>query len=99
MLDLSEESLEENLSTCEVYLQKLDALGVALEIELGCTGGEEDGVDNTGIDNSKLYTQPEDVALAYERLGKISDNFQSQQALEMYMEFTSQEMLAYNLKF
>lgn len=75
MLDLSEESLEENLSTCEVYLQKLDALGVALEIELGCTGGEEDGVDNTGIDNSKLYTQPEDVALAYERLGKISDKF------------------------
>lgn len=75
MLDLSEESLEENLSTCEVYLQKLDALGVALEIELGCTGGEEDGVDNTGIDNSKLYTQPEDVAFAYERLGKISDKF------------------------
>lgn len=75
MLDLSEENLEENLNTCEVYLQKLDILGVALEIELGCTGGEEDGVDNTGIDNSKLYTQPEDVALAYERLRKISDKF------------------------
>ncbi|TEY02411.1 class II fructose-bisphosphate aldolase [Campylobacter sp. US33a] len=75
MLDLSEESLEDNLSTCEAYLKKLDALGVSLEIELGCTGGEEDGVDNTGIDNAKLYTQPEDVALAYERLGKISDKF------------------------
>lgn len=75
MLDLSEESLEENLSTCEVYLERLDKLGICLEIELGCTGGEEDGVDNTGIDNAKLYTQPEDVALAYERLGKISNRF------------------------
>lgn len=75
MLDLSEESLEENLSTCEEYLKKLCALGISLEIELGCTGGEEDGVDNTGIDNAKLYTQSEDVALAYERLSKISDNF------------------------
>ncbi|MFB1644057.1 class II fructose-bisphosphate aldolase [Campylobacter molothri] len=75
MLDLSEESLEENLRTCEEYLKKLDTLGICLELELGCTGGEEDGVDNTGIDNAKLYTQPEDVALAYERLGKISDKF------------------------
>ncbi|MBZ7959839.1 class II fructose-bisphosphate aldolase [Campylobacter molothri] len=75
MLDLSEESLEENLRTCEEYLKKLDILGICLELELGCTGGEEDGVDNTGIDNAKLYTQPEDVALAYERLGKISDKF------------------------
>ena len=75
MLDLSEEDLEENLSTCEAYLKKLSALGICLEIELGCTGGEEDGVDNTGIDNAKLYTQPEDVALAYERLMKISDKF------------------------
>ncbi|MBM0636902.1 class II fructose-bisphosphate aldolase [Campylobacter sp. VicNov18] len=75
MIDLSEESLEENLSTCELYLKKLDALAIALEIELGCTGGEEDGVDNTSIDNSRLYTQPQDVALAYERLGKISDKF------------------------
>lgn len=75
MLDLSEESLEENLSTCEEYLEKLSALGICLEFELGCTGGEEDGVDNTGIDNAKLYTQPEDVALAYERLSKISDKF------------------------
>ena len=62
MLDLSEEDLEDNLSTCEDYLKKLSVLGISLEIELGCTGGEEDGVDNTGIDNAKLYTQPEDVA-------------------------------------
>ncbi|TQR34669.1 class II fructose-bisphosphate aldolase [Campylobacter sp. MIT 99-7217] len=75
MLDLSEESLEENLSTCEIYLKKLSELGICLELELGCTGGEEDGVDNTSIDNAKLYTQPEDVALAYERLMKISDKF------------------------
>ena len=75
MLDLSEESLEENLSTCERYLKILSELGICLEIELGCTGGEEDGVDNTGIDNAKLYTQPEEVAQAYERLSKISDKF------------------------
>lgn len=75
MLDLSEESLESNLSTCESYLKKLNELGICLEIELGCTGGEEDGVDNTGIDNARLYTQPADVALAYERLNKISDKF------------------------
>lgn len=75
MLDLSEEDLESNISTCEQYLKILSELGISLEIELGCTGGEEDGVDNTGIDNAKLYTQPEDVALAYERLKKISDNF------------------------
>ncbi len=75
MLDLSEEELDQNLSTCEEYLKKLDPLGICLEIELGCTGGEEDGVDNTDIDNSKLYTQPQDVALAYERLSKISDKF------------------------
>ena len=67
MLDLSEESLEENLSTCEKYLKELS--------ELGVTGGEEDGVDNTGVDNALLYTQPEDVAQAYERLSKISDRF------------------------
>lgn len=75
MLDLSEESLEENLSTCEKYLKELSELGISLEIELGVTGGEEDGVDNTSVDNALLYTQPEDVALAYERLGKISDKF------------------------
>ncbi|MBE3022289.1 class II fructose-bisphosphate aldolase [Campylobacter sp. RM13119] len=75
MLDLSEESLEENLSTCEKYLKELSDLDIALEIELGVTGGEEDGVDNTNVDNALLYTQPEDVALAYERLSKISDKF------------------------
>ncbi|CZE47277.1 class II fructose-bisphosphate aldolase [Campylobacter geochelonis] len=75
MLDLSEESLESNLSTCEEYLKKLSPLGISLEIELGVTGGEEDGVDNTNVDNALLYTQPQDVALAYERLKKISDRF------------------------
>ena len=75
MLDLSEESLEENLSTCEKYLAELSELGISLEIELGVTGGEEDGVDNTSVDNALLYTQPEDVARAYERLSKISDRF------------------------
>ncbi|WP_295146579.1 class II fructose-bisphosphate aldolase [uncultured Campylobacter sp.] len=75
MLDLSEESLNENLSTCEKYLAELSELGISLEIELGVTGGEEDGVDNTSVDNALLYTQPEDVAQAYERLLKISDKF------------------------
>ncbi|MGP1484707.1 MAG: class II fructose-bisphosphate aldolase [Campylobacter sp.] len=75
MLDLSEESLEENLQICENYLQKMSELGMNLEIELGVTGGEEDGVDNTSVDNALLYTQPADVALAYERLSKISKNF------------------------
>ena len=75
MLDLSEESFNENLSTCEKYLAELSELGISLEIELGVTGGEEDGVDNTSVDNALLYTQPEDVARAYERLSKISDRF------------------------
>jgi len=75
MLDLSEESLEDNISTCESYLERMSKIGMTLEIELGVTGGEEDGVDNTQIDNSALYTQPEDVALAYERLSRISDKF------------------------
>ncbi|MBE0492043.1 MAG: class II fructose-bisphosphate aldolase [Sulfurospirillum sp.] len=75
MLDLSEESLEENIATCEQYLKRMSKIGMTLEIELGCTGGEEDGVDNTKLDNSALYTQPQDVALAYERLSKISSNF------------------------
>ena len=75
MLDLSEESLDENLSTCEEYLKRMSKIGITLEIELGVTGGEEDGVDNTDIDSSKLYTQPEEVAEAYERLSKISPNF------------------------
>ena len=75
MLDLSEESLEENLSYCENYLKQMSAIGMTLEIELGITGGEEDGVDNTNVDNSLLYTQPEEVNEAYERLLKISDMF------------------------
>jgi fructose-bisphosphate aldolase, class II len=75
MLDLSEESLIENIETCKQYLKRMSAMGMTLEIELGITGGEEDGVDNTGIDSSKLYTQPADVAYAYEELSKISPDF------------------------
>lgn len=75
MLDLSEEPLHENIEICKRYLQRMDKLGMTLEIELGVTGGEEDGVDNSGVDSSKLYTQPEDVAFAYEQLSQISPRF------------------------
>ena len=75
MLDLSEEPLEENLEICAQYLKRMSKLGMTLEIELGITGGEEDGVDNTGVDSSKMYTQPEEVAKAYEVLSAISDKF------------------------
>jgi fructose-bisphosphate aldolase class II len=75
MLDLSEESLEENIEICKKYLTRMAKMDMTLEIELGITGGEEDGVDNTGVESSKLYTQPEDVAFAYEELMKISPNF------------------------
>ncbi|MEZ5072531.1 MAG: class II fructose-bisphosphate aldolase [Bacteroidales bacterium] len=75
MLDLSEEPLEENIATCKEYLARMSKMGMTLEIELGCTGGEEDGVDNTGMDNSLLYTQPADVAYAYEELSKVSPRF------------------------
>jgi fructose-bisphosphate aldolase class II len=75
MLDLSEEPIEENIATCKEYLKRMDKIGMTLEIELGVTGGEEDGVDNTGIDSSRLYTQPEEVAYAYRELSAISDNF------------------------
>ena len=75
MIDLSAESLEENITICEKYLQRMSKIGMTLEIELGVTGGEEDGVDNMHLDNASLYTQPEDVALAYERLSAISDKF------------------------
>ncbi len=75
MLDLSEEPLKENIEICKKYLQRMSKMGMTLEIELGVTGGEEDGVDNAGLDNSLLYTQPEDVAYAYEELNKISPNF------------------------
>ncbi|MDO9105500.1 MAG: class II fructose-bisphosphate aldolase [Methylovulum sp.] len=75
MLDLSEESLAENIEICGEYLTRMSKMGMTLEIELGVTGGEEDGVDNSGMDHSMLYTQPEDVAYAYEHLIKISDRF------------------------
>lgn len=75
MIDLSEEPIEENIATCKSYLERMSKMGMTLEIELGVTGGEEDGVDNTNIDNSLLYTQPEEVAYAYEELMKVSDKF------------------------
>jgi len=75
MLDLSEEALDENISTCSAYLERMTKIGMSIEIELGCTGGEEDGVDNTDMDNSLLYTQPEDVCLAYEALNEVSSHF------------------------
>jgi fructose-bisphosphate aldolase class II len=75
MIDLSEEPLIENIETCKRYLEKLTKLDMYLELELGVTGGEEDGVDNTGVESSKLYTQPEEVSYAYEELMKVSENF------------------------
>jgi fructose-bisphosphate aldolase class II len=75
MIDLSAEELEENVQTCKAYLKRMSKIDMTLEIELGVTGGEEDGVDNTEIDNSKLYTQPEDVAYAYNELLQVSDKF------------------------
>ncbi|HRQ37619.1 MAG TPA: class II fructose-bisphosphate aldolase [Chloroflexota bacterium] len=75
MLDLSEEPIEENVEICKRYLERMSKMGMTLEIELGVTGGEEDGVDNTGVDSSRLYTQPEEVAYAYEELMKVSPNF------------------------
>ncbi len=75
MIDLSEEPIEENIEICKGYLKRMAKMEMTLEIELGITGGEEDGVDNTGVDSSKLYTQPEEVAYAYEELSKISDQF------------------------
>ncbi len=75
MIDLSEEPLEENIATCKSYLERMSKIGITLEIELGVTGGEEDGVDNSDVDNSLLYTQPEEVAYAYEELLKVSSMF------------------------
>ncbi len=75
MLDLSEEPIEENLDISCKYFERMNKMGMTIEIELGVTGGEEDGVDNTDVDSSKLYTQPDEVAYAYERLSKISPNF------------------------
>ena len=75
MIDLSEEPIKENIEICKKYLKRMSAIGMTLEIELGVTGGEEDGVDNSNVDVSKLYTQPEEVAYAYEELMQISDKF------------------------
>ena len=75
MIDLSEEPIEENIEICKKYLERMAKMDMTLEIELGVTGGEEDGVDNTDIDSSKLYTQPEEVAYAYEELMKVSPRF------------------------
>ncbi|MCI0501937.1 MAG: class II fructose-bisphosphate aldolase, partial [Epsilonproteobacteria bacterium] len=75
MLDLSEESMEENLDICCEYFTRMTKLDMMIEIELGITGGEEDGVDNSDVDNALLYTQPSDVLYAYERLNAISPNF------------------------
>ena len=92
MLDLSEEPLNENIEICKRYLERMSKIGMTLEIELGVTGGEEDGVDNTDVDNAKLYTQPEDVAYAYEELSKISDRFTIAASLAMFMVFINPEM-------
>jgi len=75
MLDLSEEPIEENIATCKAYLERMKKIGMSIEIELGVTGGEEDGVDNTNIDNALLYTQPEEVAFAYKELSEVSPHF------------------------
>jgi fructose-bisphosphate aldolase class II len=73
MLDLSEEPIEENIEISAKYLARMAKMGMTVEIELGVTGGEEDGVDNSDVDSSRLYTQPEEVAYAYEELSKVSD--------------------------
>lgn len=75
MLDLSEEPIKENIETSVAFFKRMQPLGMSIEIELGVTGGEEDGVDNSGVENDKLYTQPSEVAYAYEELGKIGDLF------------------------
>jgi fructose-bisphosphate aldolase, class II len=75
MLDFSEEPIHENVEMCREYLARMNEIGITLEMELGVTGGEEDGVDNSDIDSNKLYTQPDEVAFAYEELLKISEKF------------------------
>ncbi|GGF61187.1 class II fructose-bisphosphate aldolase [Wenyingzhuangia marina] len=75
MIDLSEEPIEENIAICKEYLKRMDKMGMTLEIELGITGGEEDGVDNSNVDESKLYTQPEEVNYCYEELSQVSPRF------------------------
>lgn len=75
MLDLSTEPLEQNVETCKRYLERMSRIDMTLELELGITGGEEDGVDHSDVDSSRLYTQPEEVAYAYEELNKVSERF------------------------
>ena len=75
MLDLSEETVEENIETSVEFFKRMKPLGMGIEIELGVTGGEEDGVDNSDVENDKLYTQPKDVAYAYEHLRKVGNLF------------------------
>ncbi|WP_343704453.1 class II fructose-bisphosphate aldolase [Chitinophaga sp.] len=75
MLDLSEEPIHENIEISKAYFERMNKLGMSIEIELGVTGGEEDGVDNSGVENSLLYTQPEDVAYAYETLSQVGSRF------------------------
>ena len=93
MIDLSDEPIIDNIETCKLLLERMSKIGMTLEIELGVTGGEEDGVDNTDIDSSKLYTQPEEVAYAYEELMKVSDQFTVAAAFGNVTVFTDQEML------
>ena len=92
MIDLSEESIEENMAICKKYLERMSKIEMTLEIELGITGGEEDGVDNTDVDDSKLYTQPEEVAYAYEQLIQVSDKFTVAAALETFTVYINQAM-------
>jgi len=75
MLDLSEEPKEENIAICVKYFKRMAPLGLWLEMEIGITGGEEDGVDNTGVNNASLYTQPEDIWDVYDALSKVGPNF------------------------
>jgi fructose-bisphosphate aldolase, class II len=75
MLDLSEETLEDNIEISRHYLERMARIGMGLEVELGVTGGEEDGVDNTDIDSARMYTQPQEVAQMYKALSEVSDQF------------------------
>ncbi|KAG7337006.1 fructose-bisphosphate aldolase [Nitzschia inconspicua] len=75
MIDLSEEPLEENLEICKDYLKRMDKIGLLLEMELGITGGEEDGVDNSDRPIEDLYSKPEEIYQTYEELSKVSNKF------------------------
>ena len=88
MLDLSEEPMEENMAICREYLARMDKLGMTLEIEIGITGGEEDGVDNSDVDESRLYTQPSDVLYVYDQLSPVSPNFTVAAASVSYTHLT-----------